>query len=51
VEMLNAFNHPNFLAVSGTTASNPATIASYQLTGLQGQDTSRTIQFEFRFNW
>ena len=51
VEMLNAFNHPNFLAVSGTTANNPATITSYQLTSLQGQDTSRTIQFEFRFNW
>jgi hypothetical protein len=51
VEMLNAFNHPNFLAVSGTTANNPATSASYQLTSLQGQDISRTIQFEFRFNW
>jgi len=51
MEMLNAFNHPNFLAVAGTGANNPATITSYQVTGLQGQDTSRTIQFEFRFNW
>lgn len=51
VEMLNALNHPNFLAVAGTQAANPATLPSYQLTALQGQDTSRTIQFEFRFNW
>ena len=50
-EMLNAFNHPNFLPVAGTTANNPATIASYQLTGLQGQEGSRVIQLEFRFNW
>ena len=39
------------MVLAGTTATNPATIASYQLTGLQGQDTARTIQFEFRFNW
>jgi hypothetical protein len=50
-ELLNAFNHPNFLPVSGTTANNPATLASYQLTGLQGQEGSRVVQLEFRFNW
>jgi len=50
-QLLNAFNHANFLPVAGTTAANPATIASYQLTGLQGQDTSRVIQLEFRINW
>jgi hypothetical protein len=48
MEMLNAFNHPNFLAVSGIGGT---TLANYQVTGLQGQDISRTIQFEFRFNW
>lgn len=50
-QLLNAFNHPNFLPVAGTTAANPATIASYQLTGLQGQEGARVIQLEFRFNW
>jgi hypothetical protein len=50
-QFLNAFNHPNFLPVAGTTAANPATIASYQLTGLQGEDRSRTVQLEFRINW
>ena len=51
VQMLNAFNHANFLPVAGTTANNPAVLSSYQLTGLQGQDTARVIQFELRFNW
>jgi hypothetical protein len=50
-QLLNAFNHPNFLPVAGTTANNPALLSSYQLTGLQGQDTARTIQLEVRFNW
>ena len=48
VEMLNAFNHPNFRAVSGIGGT---TLTPYQVTGLQGEDVSRTIQFEFRFNW
>jgi hypothetical protein len=47
-ELLNAFNHPNFLAVSGLGGT---TLTPYQVTGLQGQDVARTIQFEFRFNW
>ena len=47
-QFLNAFNHANFLAVSGIGST---TLANYQLTGLQGQDTSRTIQLELRFNW
>src|SRR5262249_25627492 len=50
-QLLNAFNHPNFLAVSGTNSNNPATIANYQLTALQGQEGSRVIQLEFRVNW
>jgi hypothetical protein len=49
--LLNAFNHPNFLPVAGTTANNPALLSSYQLTGLQGQEGSRVVQFEVRFNW
>jgi outer membrane receptor protein involved in Fe transport len=47
-QMLNVFNHPNFLAVSGIGGT---TIQPYLVTGLQGQDTSRTIQLEVRFNW
>jgi hypothetical protein len=47
-QLLNAFNHPNFLAVSGI---GNTTLANYQLTGLQGQEGSRIIQFELRFNW
>ena len=50
-QLLNAFNHANFLPIAGTTANNPGLLSSYQLTGLQGQDTSRVIQFEVRFNW
>ena len=50
-QLLNAFNHPNFLAVAGTSSNNPALLSNYQLTGLQGQDTARTIQLEVRFTW
>jgi hypothetical protein len=50
-QLLNAFNHPNFLPVAGTTANSPNLLSSYQLTGLQGQEGSRVIQFEVRFNW
>jgi hypothetical protein len=50
-QLLNAFNHPNFLPVPGTTSANPGLLANYQLTGLQGQDTARIIQLEIRFNW
>jgi hypothetical protein len=51
VEMLNAFNHANFTPVAGTTANNPATLTSYQITSLSGTNTARTVQFVFRFNW
>jgi hypothetical protein len=47
-QLLNAFNHPNFLAVSGIGGT---TLTNYQLTGLQGQEGSRIIQLEFRVNW
>jgi hypothetical protein len=47
-QFLNAFNRPNFLAVGGIGGT---TLPGYQVTGLQGQDTSRTIQLEARFNW
>jgi hypothetical protein len=47
-QMLNVFNHPNFLAVSGIGG---ATIDGYRVTGLQGQDTARVVQLEVRFNW
>jgi hypothetical protein len=50
-QMLNVFNHPNFLAVPGTTSANPALLSNYQLTGLQGQDTARVVQLEARFRW
>ena len=47
-QMLNVFNHPNFLAVGGI---GNTTIDNYRVTGLQGQDTARVIQLEVRFNW
>jgi len=47
-QMLNVFNHANFLAVSGIGGT---TIQPYLVTGLQGQDTSRIVQLEVRFNW
>lgn len=47
-QMLNVFNHPNFLAVGGIGGT---TIDGYRVTGLQGQDTARVIQLELRFNW
>jgi hypothetical protein len=47
-EMLNAFNHPNFLPVGGVGSS---TIAGYQLSALQGTNQARVTQFVFRVNW
>jgi len=47
-EMLNAFNHPNFLPVGGVGSS---TVAGYQVTGLQGTNQSRVVQLVFRVNW
>jgi len=52
LEMLNAFNHPNFTpGGAGTTSNSPTALSSYQLTALSGTNTSRTMQFVFRFNW
>jgi Carboxypeptidase regulatory-like domain/TonB dependent receptor/TonB-dependent Receptor Plug Domain len=48
VEMLNAFNHPNFTPVSGIGGTQ---LSNYQLTGLSGTNTSRVVQLVFRFNW
>jgi hypothetical protein len=51
-EFLNAFNHPNFTPVSGiTNGSFGTTLTPYQLTGLSGSDTRRTIQLVARINW
>jgi hypothetical protein len=50
-QLLNAFNHANFLPVSGTQTTNPGLLSNWQLTGLQGQDTARVVQVEMRFNW
>jgi Carboxypeptidase regulatory-like domain/TonB-dependent Receptor Plug Domain len=51
-ELLNAFNHPNFTPISGiTNGSFGTTLTPYQLTGLTGTDTRRTIQFVGRVNW
>ena len=47
-ELLNAFNHPNFTPVNGIGSS---TVAGYQLTGLTGTDTRRTVQLVARVNW
>jgi hypothetical protein len=48
LEMLNAFNHPNFTPVNGIGGTQ---LSNYQITSLSGTNTARTIQFVFRFNW
>jgi hypothetical protein len=45
--MLNAFNHVNFVPVGGIGNA----IANYRVTGLNGTNTSRVVQFVFRANW
>ncbi len=47
VEALNVFNTPNFIPVGGI-GSNPN---SYEVTGLTGANTSRTVQLVSRFSW
>ena len=47
IEMPNAFNHANFVAVGGLGSN----IASYEVTGLTGTNTSRVIQLVTRINW
>ncbi len=46
-EMLNAFNHVNFVPVGGLGNA----IANYRVTALTGTNTSRVVQFVFRVNW
>jgi carboxypeptidase family protein/TonB-dependent receptor-like protein len=46
-ELLNAFNHPNFVPVGGIGND----IADYEVTGLTGTNTARVIQFVTRINW
>jgi hypothetical protein len=51
-EMLNAFNQPNFLPISGITNNASATtIGGYQLIALQGTNQARVIQIVTRVNW
>jgi hypothetical protein len=55
-ELLNAFNHPNFLPLANvnnnlTTGISGSTVTGFQLTSLTGTDTRRTIQFVGRVNW
>jgi hypothetical protein len=47
IEMLNAFNQPNFVPVGGLGNA----LASYRVTGLTGTNTSRVIQLVARLNW
>jgi hypothetical protein len=46
-EALNAFNRANFTPVVG----NSSTLSNWQVTGLSGQNTARTIQLVSRLNW
>ncbi len=46
-EMLNAFNHVNFVPVAGLGNA----IGNYRVTALTGTNTSRVVQFVFRVNW
>lgn len=48
LEMLNAFNHANFVPVGGIGST---TLTGFQVSALNGANTSRTIQLVFRFNW
>jgi hypothetical protein len=55
-ELLNAFNHPNFLPLASvnnalTTGIGGSTLTGFQLTNLVGTDTRRTIQLVGRVNW
>ena len=46
-EMLNVFNHPNFIPVGGIGSN----IANYEVTSLTGTNTCRVVQLVARFNW
>jgi hypothetical protein len=47
IEALNVFDRPNFAPVGGI-GSNPN---SYEVTGLNGANTSRVVQLVSRFSW
>jgi Carboxypeptidase regulatory-like domain/TonB-dependent Receptor Plug Domain len=53
IEMLNAFNTPNFIPVGGvgTNTAIGQNINNYEVTQLTGTNTSRQIQLVTRFNW
>jgi hypothetical protein len=47
-EALNVFNRANFTPIA---EFNSATLADYRVTGLSGNNTSRTVQIVSRINW
>src|SRR5262249_27265027 len=55
-DMINAFNHPNFIPVvanfgpSPSNATNPTNPDNYRVTTVQ-ENSNRTIQLVFRFTW
>jgi len=50
-EMLNAFNHPNFVPIIGLNNGVPSTNAdNYRITTVQ-ENSSRIVQLGFRVNW
>jgi hypothetical protein len=55
-DMINAFNHPNFIPVvanfgpSPTNSTNPTNPDNYRVTSVQ-ENSNRTIQLVFRFTW
>jgi hypothetical protein len=46
-EVFNVFNQANFIPVGGIGS----TLANFEVTGLQGTNTSRLLQLVARFNW
>jgi hypothetical protein len=46
-ELLNVFNHANFVPVGGIGAD----IDDYEVTGLHGQNSGRVAQIVWRLNW
>src|SRR5207245_2125848 len=53
IEALNAFNKANFnpQTAPNNTPAITNTLANYEVTTLQGTNTSRVIQIVTRFNW
>jgi hypothetical protein len=58
VNVLNAFNQPNFIPV-GQVGANASIVSAlgtnvpgnYEVTQLAGQNTSRLVELVARFNW